>query len=256
TRQGLLERLQCAALQPDCVVDLGAAHCAGTIALISRYPGARVLAIDHSANMLAGAVEPDIATVCAEASRLPLTDASVDLIFCNLMLACCRDPVPVLAEARRILAPRGLFAFATLGQESFRELRTAWAGLDNFVHLPPHPDMHSLGALLQQAGFVETVLDSDEISVTYKDFTGLAADLKATGSSNHSIRRNPGLTGRQSGHLLAESANRLRGADGRFAVTIQLIYGLAWAGTEQNTRPGQEINIPLSKLSRQPRAHG
>ncbi len=256
TRQGLLERLRCTALQPAFVLDLGAGQCAGASTLIARYPDARVLAIDHARQMLSRAIEPGITTACAEASRLPLPDTSVDLIFCNLMLAYCHNPVPVLAEARRVLATGGLFAFATLGPESFRELRAAWTGLDEFVHLPPHPDMHSLGAILQQAGFVETVLDLDEISVTYENFSGLAADLRAAGSSNHSVRRNPGLTGRHSGRSLAESVNRLRGTDGRFAVTVQPIYGLSWAGVPQNTRPGREFDVPLSKLSGRPRADG
>ncbi len=248
TRHSLLERLQWAALQPAVVLDLGAGQCPAADELRHRYPDARILAVDHAPEMLAKTA--GVERVCAEATRLPLPDASVDLIFCNLMLAYCRDPAPILAEVRRILAPHGLFSFTTLGQESFRELRAAWSGLDRFVHLPPHPDMHSLGTLLQQAGLVETVLDSDYISVSYQDFSRLAVDLRAVGSANHSPRRNPGLTGRTSYHRLVESANRMRGSDGRFAVTLQIVYGLSWAAQRQHAGPEQEFSVPLSTLSR------
>ena len=248
TRQGLLTRLQWAALQPRVVLDLGAGNGAAAEILRSRYPDARILAIDHAVNMLAGTRQPGAARVCAEATGLPLPDAQADLVFCNLMLACCRDPVPVLAETRRVLAPRGLFGFATLGQESFRELRAAWDGLDRFVHWPPHPDMHALGSLLQAAGFVETVLDSETISVTYQNFDRLAADLRGAGSSNHSNQRNPGLTGRRAHQTLVDATHRLKGADGRFTVTVQVLYGLTWAGTAHGTGAGEEISVPLSRL--------
>ena len=46
--------------------------------------------------------------VAGIAEQLPLASASIDLVFCNLMLHWCNDPDAVFAECQRVLKPGGL----------------------------------------------------------------------------------------------------------------------------------------------------
>lgn len=49
--------------------------------------------------------------VVAEGERLPLPDASVDVVVSTLVLCSVTDPTAVLAEVRRVLRPGGRFLF-------------------------------------------------------------------------------------------------------------------------------------------------
>ena len=73
-------------------------------------------------------------------------EASVDLVFSNLMLPWCHDPETVLREFRRVLRRDGLLSFATFGPDTLRELRDAWAGIDGHTHVNYFYDMHDIGA--------------------------------------------------------------------------------------------------------------
>jgi malonyl-CoA O-methyltransferase len=128
-RNLLLERLELTELEPRIVLDAGAGTGLGGQALKRRYPRSQVLAVDSAHGMLRAAAARSswlrpLARVCADVGSLPLKDASVDLIFSNFMLP-WGDPDRVFAEFRRVLAPRGLLTFTTLGPDTLRELRSA-----------------------------------------------------------------------------------------------------------------------------------
>jgi malonyl-CoA O-methyltransferase len=219
----------------------------------TRFPDADIIAVDHAAPVLAAGRRAGrlARPVCADAARLPLADSSVGLVFCSLMLAYCPDPTPVLAEVRRVMAYPGLFSFATLGRGSLRELAAAWRAADDHAHVAPFIDMHDLGDLLVHAGFVEPVLDTESIAVTYASLDRLISDLRAVGSVNLSARRNTGLTGRSSAQRLRQSWASTEDATGRVGVTLEIIFGQAWAGEPR--RPGSgpgEIEIPLAGIRR------
>ena len=162
-REDMVRRLEWVAFVPETVLDLGCGTGRGAAALAARWPGARVIALDASPAMLeeaARATAPSASSVCSpkpSPSRCP--DASVDLVFSNLLLPWCEDIDAVFAEVARVLKPRGLFTFTTLGPDTLVELRTAWRAADLDAALHPFTDMHDLGDGLVRAGFAEPVLD-------------------------------------------------------------------------------------------------
>ena len=251
-RARLLDRLELISLQPARCLDLGSGPLLAVTGLRRHFPDAALIAADHAIEMLrgAGAEIGPVGRVCAAGERLPFADQSIDLVFCNLMLAYCRDPRPVLAEVRRILASPGLFSFTTLGPGSFKELRAGWAAADRYTHCPPHPDMHDLGDLLVHSGFAEPVLDTEILTVTYPDLQRLHADLRAVGSVNHSQSRNPGLTGRRAYQVLQQSLDRARDSAGRIPLTLELVFGQAWIGSAPPATATGEVSIPISQLGR------
>ena len=155
-REQMVQRLDWVAFTPEVVLDLGCGTGQGAAALAARWPRARVIALDASPAMLEELARRDlparIERLRAEAEAIPLPDASVDLVFSNLMLPWCEDIDAVFAEVARILKPRGLFTFTTFGPDTLVELRVAWHAAGGAT--PPHPftDMHDLGDGLVRAG--------------------------------------------------------------------------------------------------------
>lgn len=254
-RSRLLERLAWIRLEPLRVMDLGAGTGKALPQLATRFPGAALLALDLTEGLLrqAGNREGSRALpVCADASRLPLRDASVDLVFSCLMLHWCPSLDQVLGEVRRCLRYPGLFSFATLGPGSFRELRAAWQQVDQGVHVMPFPEMRALADGLVRAGFAEPVVDGETLTIRYQTLRQLTADLRGTGTTNASSHRQRGLTGRHRWQRFAAALEEIRDGDGALPMTLEVIYGQAWApGQQPDRRPG-EASVPLSRVGRRP----
>jgi malonyl-CoA O-methyltransferase len=253
-RARLLERLDLVRLEPQVVLDLGAATGHASRVLKDRYRRARVLAFDMSLNMLRTAEAQQrwmrrFHRICGDAHSLPLRDASVDLVFSNLMLQWCNDPDAVFRELRRVLRPDGLVSFTTLGPDSLQELRRAWAGVDGYTHVHRFIDMHDLGDALMRNGFAEPVMDTERLTITYPDLDALIRELRLSGSANVAAGRPTGLTGRHRGRQLQEAETvAVRG--GVITLTLEVVYGHAWAGTLRERRSGGEARVPLSQIGR------
>lgn len=157
----------------------------------------------------------------------------------------------VFAEVRRILKPGGVFCFTTLGPDTLREMRNAWAQVDRHEHVHSFSDMHDLGDALIRAGFSEPVLDVERIVLTYADLPGLHRDLKAIGGGNALANRSHGLMGRRTRAHLLEAYETHR-HDGALPATFEIIYGQAWQSLRSRGRtdPPGEVVVPLDRLRR------
>ncbi|MGH8219156.1 MAG: malonyl-ACP O-methyltransferase BioC [Steroidobacteraceae bacterium] len=241
-RAELLDRLRLIRVEPALVLDLGCGTGEGARQLKRRYPRARTLALDIAPGMLREARRRSRAfrrfeRVCGDAYRLPLADASTDLIFSNLLLQWCDAPDAVLAEIRRVLRAGGFFTFSTLGPDTLSELRAAWTAADDATHVNAFLDMHDVGDALTRAGFAEPVLDVERFTLCYADVHGLTRDLKAVGAHNVTAARNRGLTGRGKWRAMTDTYETFR-RDGRLPATYEVIYGAAWS-REARTGSGQ-----------------
>lgn len=250
-RARLLERLEPVRLAPQLLLDLGAGPPQATADFAARFPGTTVLAIDLVPEMLGPSAQP-WARLCADAGRLPLATGTVDLVVASMLLHWCADPVAVLAEIRRVLRSPGLLVFATLGPDSLRELRAAWSRVDGHSHTLTFADMHDVGDALVGTGFADPVLDTERLTVTYRDVTSLAADLRAVGAGDLSAGRRRGLTGRGRWAALRAAFETMRDTGGTLPVTVEVIYGQAWVSeAPARTRASAgEVSVPLGELSR------
>ena len=254
-RDELLRRLDYVAVEPRLVVDAGAGTGQASRALKRRYPRARVVAVDVAFAMLRASGRrawwhraPPFDRLCGDLERLPFADASVDLLFSNLALPWC-DPDRALAEARRVLAPRGLLSLTTLGPDTLRELRAAWAQVDAGAHVIPFIDMHDLGDALVRAGFEQPVLDVERRTLQYAELPDLVAALRASGSRNVLAARARGLTGRRKARAVREAYERER-RDGRLPASCEIVFAHAWAAVAPTAaRPRDDpAVIPLETL--------
>jgi malonyl-CoA O-methyltransferase len=252
-RARLLGRLDLLRVDPKLVVDVGCATGRGANALAARYPAAQVLAVDSSFAMLRAAAAnaaPFVAVLGGDADALPMRAQCADLVLASLVLPWCR-PERVFAEAARVLVEGGALLFATLGPDSLREVREAFATVDQRIHVHAAFDMHDIGDLAMAAGLAEPVLDVDRLEVTYADVAGLARDLRAAGAVNVALGRRRSLTGRRRWGRFVERLPRR--PDGRLAMTVELILGQAWGRGPRDRRPAEapgETRVPVAEIRR------
>jgi malonyl-CoA O-methyltransferase len=255
-RDELLGRLDLVRLEPAVVLDLGAGTGHAARALKQRYRSSQVVALDLAEGMLREAGRRQslwrrFRRVCGSAAALPLRDASVDIVFSNLMLQWCNDPDAVFRECRRVLRPGGLLTFTTFGPDTLLELRRAWAAADAHTHVNRFLDMHDLGDSLVRSGLAEPVLDVERYTLTYAEAGELMRDLKAIGARNANAGRPRGLTGKRALAAMVGAYESCR-RDGRLPATYEVVYGQAWCPTEAPRGPlaQGEILVPFSRIGR------
>lgn len=246
----MMERLDFIRLQPKRILDLGAGTGKFTAALLKRYRKADVVALDIAPGMLAHAQargswlrKPQ--SVCADAEVLPFADDSFEFIFSNLMLQWCTDLPSTLAELRRVLAPGGLLMFTTFGPDTLMELRASWGAVDGHTHVNQFIDLHDVGDMLIAKRWADPVMDSERITVTYRELRKLMQDLKQIGAHNVTAGRPRGLTGRRHWQALATAYEQYR-EDGVLPASYEVVYGHAWSPVNKYSAGGNEV--PLASL--------
>ena len=211
---------------PDAtLIDLGCGTGHALPLLGARYPSARLLGIDLSEAMLrtvlAGNVD-NLQKTAADAARLPLRNATCDLVFCSLTWQWCNLP-EVLAEARRVLKPGGTLAFSTLIDGTFRELAAAFAGIDRHRHTLALLSADQVLAAVRDAGF--DPLQSRPVTRTarYPDLSALLHAIRATGASEISGTRRRGLLGKSAWQTIATRYATFAAADGQLPLTYEVL---------------------------------
>lgn len=246
------ERLDYVKVEPKRILDLGCSRGASLATLAARYPEAELIGLDISPSMLLADRQPRSTwqrwlglgrstapqRLAADAAKLPLLARSTALIWSNLLLHWLDDPLPVLAEAHRVLETDGLLMFSTLGPDSLKELRAAFA--DGYAHTQRFIDMHDLGDMLVACGFADPVMDMEVITLTYDDLDAMFAELRAAGSSCAMKARRHGLTGRGAWQA-ARSAYEAMRRDGKLPATFEVVYGHAWKAEPKQAADGRAI---------------
>jgi len=255
TMRALLDRLAPVVLAPAVVLDTGAGTGSGSRLLAKQYRKSRVVSLDLSQSMLATGRKSKpmfskMSELRADTNQLPLKDGCVDLVFANLLLPWIDDLPRCLGEIARVLKKGGVFAFATLGPDSFGELRRAWSSVDGDSHVRSFADMHDVGDALLQNGLADPVLDVDYLTVTYQNTAGLYRDLSACGARNSLSQRRRTLTGRNRFAQMERAITKDARSD-RFTMTLELVYGHAW-GTGPRPKSG-EFHLDANAIPRRER---
>jgi SAM-dependent methyltransferase len=87
-----------------------------------RDEGWDPLVVDREPAMLARAAAKGLETLQADAQRLPLEDACADAVMLVSMLHHVEDQAAAIAEAKRILRPRGRLALMVFTREDVEDL--------------------------------------------------------------------------------------------------------------------------------------
>ncbi len=241
----MLDRLSFLRHPTGVLVDLGCGQGAARQALRRRLPQAQWLGIDLSEAMLragagnagwfrrrglwpgrAGAGGP-ARLVCASAERLPLADASVDVLFSNLMLHWHPAPHEVIAEMARVLRTGGLVMFSSYGPDTAKELRQACRSSLAQARPMPCVDMHDFGDMLVAAGFESPVMEVDVLRLTFSGARQLLAEARALGG-NPRADRAPGLPSGAQARSLLRSIQAGANEEGRIPLSFEIVIGHGW----------------------------
>ena len=187
----LVERMDLMSMNPVSILDAGSGTGFVSQLLATRYPKAKITALDLAFNMLKQAKGKR-----SYKQRWNKQDASVELVISGLTLQWCQDLPKVFKEFKRVLAPGGLLMFSSFGPDTLTELRQSWAEVDDYPHVNAFADMHDVGDALMQSGFADPVMDMEMLTVTYNDVKTVMCDLKQIGAHNVMQGRSQNITGK------------------------------------------------------------
>jgi malonyl-CoA O-methyltransferase len=267
------DRLSYIRIDPNRIVDVGCGGGASRTLLASLYPRAQWFGVDLSLRMLLGGrgsagADPgrirawwsSLASrrdergsrVCADAERLPLRDATADLLFSNLMLHWHPAPHRLFPEFRRVLADGGLLMFSCFGPDTLAELRLAFREAQLRSAAMRFVDMHDFGDMLVTSGFATPVMDAERLTLTYPSARSLVREVALLGGNPHEDRA-PGLPAGRAARALLEALDARRDADGRIALTFEVAYGHAWKPAASEARRGADgtVAVPLERVREQ-----
>ncbi|MDB6048681.1 MAG: bioC [Pseudomonas sp.] len=163
--------------------------------------------------------------VAGDAEHLPLADHSCGLIFSSLAVQWCADFAAVLGEARRVLEPGGVLAFASLCVGTLYELRDSWQAVDGMVHVNRFRHFEDYQRLCAASGFYVRSLEFQPHVLHYPDVRSLTHELKALGAHNINPGRPGGLTGRARITGLIDAYEQFRDSEG-LPATYQVVYAV------------------------------
>jgi malonyl-CoA O-methyltransferase len=238
----LQERLDVIRLAPQRIVDVGCGAGTSAAALLQRYAQAQWLGADLSPGMLQQMrtparrfwQTPRVHRLVADGAALPLAEASVDLVYSNLMLHWHPAPDTVFPEWLRVLKVDGLLLFSCFGPDTLKEVRAAFAESWPAARPLPFVDMHDFGDMMVAAGFATPVMDVETLRLTYPSSQALLREIGALGG-NPRDDRPPSLPSVRVARALHAALARRADADGRIAVTFEIAYGHAWKPTPRTT---------------------
>lgn len=238
----LFERLAYIRQSATRVLDLGCGRGACRRMLQQQFPSAQWLGIDLSDAMLSAGGRPRVWSerlrrwrgqknaamwICASGQHLPLSDASVDVVFSNLMLHWHPEPHLVIAEIARVLRTGGLVLFSSYGPDTWKELRAACQDTLTAARPMPFVDMHDLGDMLIASGFETPVMEADTLRLSFSDARTLLAEARALGGNPRSDRSPSLVSGARARALLAALQSQ---ADerGRLHLSFEIVIGHGW----------------------------
>lgn len=155
----------------------------------------QMIGVDVAAGMCAAAAQRCTA-VQADATALPLADASVDAVVSSLCLQWVDDLPQAMAEIARVLKPGGRAILASLGTESLQELRVAAEMAELPLGLLPMKGAKDYRAALAVHGLQVMLFEQTADVEYYPTVRALLDSMRQIGAGNN-FAAGHGLMGAQ-----------------------------------------------------------
>lgn len=177
------------------ILELGCGTGELTRALLRRFPTAHVVAIDVAQPMIQATQEKcadeqaRLTLVVADAETYPwLQWPPFDLVCTSAMLQWCTYPQNVVQRCVEAVHPDGFVAFATFGEATLHQLRTAFVQAERRLMLRSVPRTLCFPTMAQVAHWmtlpdVAWTLTREEIQMTVPDAYALLQQLKRIGAN-------------------------------------------------------------------------
>lgn len=174
---------------------------------------------------------------------LPFKAGVFDCVLSALSLHWVNDLPGALVQIRQSLSPDGLFIGQMIGGASLHELRSSLMTAETEIRggaamrVSPFADVTDVSALLQRAGFVLPVADTDTVTVRYSSPFKLLQDLRGMGEAHAPAEKLPPLTRSILFRAMEIYAERYSDADGKFIATFELITASGWSPGPDQPKP-------------------
>jgi len=236
--KNLFKRLDLLKVNPDLILDLGCGTGTNGNILKNKYKNIRLVNYDFSENMLIEArkkqttisdkfLSENLSFICGDIEDLVFVDSIFDIIWSTNSLQWCNDIEKTFKMVRSILKPGGLFIFSTFGPKTLHELRSITQKITHYKKTNDFLEEDFIKDKLIQESFVNLVIDSEELKVSYQDINKLLLDIKNIGATSGNKNRSKGLTGRQFFKKIEYNYDEYI-IDGLYPATYEIIYGYAW----------------------------
>lgn len=231
-----LQLLHAQAVSPRRLLDVGA----GTGMLLGKlaglYPQAQIAGLDlaYGMSMTARAnakTDSLTALLTGDAESLPFRDGVFDLVVSTSTFQWLESLDRALAEARRVLAPGGTFAFALFGERTLFELRTsyrtAWEGTGRGPEERTHTFLRlaEIEAVLRRSGFADVRAHTELEIEWHPDVATLLRAIRRIGAGNAAPARSRGLAERRVMLDMMSVYRQEYEVGGRIPATYEVIYG-------------------------------
>ncbi|MBE2244680.1 MAG: biotin synthase [Burkholderiaceae bacterium] len=230
----MAERLPVVRLEPSTLLDWWGHTGASADLLRAAYPKARRVVFEPDDALLARSREAAQRPwwtarrgAAAEVRGDEPQAGTAQLLWANMMLHAIADLPALLERWQRALAVDGFLMFSTLGPDTLRELHALYRRLGWPAPGADFVDMHDLGDMLIDAGFADPVMDQERLTLTWDSPQALLAELRQLGA-NASAARFAGLRTPRWRARLHEALAALAAADGRIAMSFEVVYGHAF----------------------------
>jgi malonyl-CoA O-methyltransferase len=168
----------------------------------------------------------NIVYMCADAEHLPLAGQSIDSVFSNLALQWCSNLDAVFTDIKRALKPDGQLVFSTFGPQTLHELKSAWAGVDNYNHVNAFYSETQLQQFLLRAGFENSQIKSKLYTSRYDSVWTLMQELKHLGAHHVIAGRNKKITTKTAMQQMVSAYEKYR-VSGQIPATFEVISVIA-----------------------------
>lgn len=159
---------------------------------------------------------------------------------------CSNDLPGTLIQLRRALKPDGVMIAAFAGGETLYELRTSL--MQSEINLRggaspriyPFVDKQQIAGLLQRAGFSLPVVDSEILTVSYRDMFHLLSDIRGMGESNSLSECYPKFT---SSEIFFKASqiyqDMFKDDDGRITASFEILFNIGWSPHDSQQKPAK-----------------
>lgn len=185
----------------------------------------------------------------------PWQPEGAQMLWANMTLHAHPSPSALMAQWFDQLSADGFLMCSGLGPDTGRELRALYRERAWPLPTIDFIDMHDLGDELVRAGFADPVMDMEKLTLTWDSPEAMLQELRTWGG-NVAGGRYAGLrTPRWRAELLEAVRQRLQRPDGRYGLTVELIFGHA---VKPRPRPKieAETRVSLQDMRRMVRSPG
>ena len=134
--------------------------------------------------------------VCADLQCLPIKNSSLDVCLSSYALQWSNNISELFSELNRVLKQEGIVYFSIPGPNTFKELRSAWASIDNDVHVHHFETEQAIIDAANKHKFELLHCSQQEDVLLFPDQKSALAHIKRIGAHNLDENRNKTLLGK------------------------------------------------------------